>query len=93
MDNSSVLTEEQSKMLKNMGSLGYLPKKISLIMPEFTETFLTLELKRADSPIKKVYEEGSNFADYLLDLKLFEMARAGDIKALEKLEQRKRTRT
>jgi hypothetical protein len=31
-------------------------------------------------------------ADYVIDLKLFDMAKSGDIKALDKLDFRKRSR-
>jgi len=31
-------------------------------------------------------------ADYVIDLKLFEMAKTGDIKALDKLDNRKQLR-
>jgi hypothetical protein len=37
-------------------------------------------------------EKGKDLAEYVIDLKLFEMAKSGDIKALEKFETRKANR-
>jgi len=42
--------------------------------------------------LSKLLQKGRDMADYVIDLKLFEMAKSGDIKALEKLDYRKRTR-
>ncbi len=36
----------------------------------------------------KIYQHGKDYASYLIDMKLFELAQSGDIKALEKLEKR-----
>ena len=38
----------------------------------------------------KTYMKGSDMANYLIDLKLFEMAQSGDIKAIDKLSERKK---
>lgn len=83
------LTEEQQKMLKNMGALGYPPVKILNIM-EFDKSEFDKEFKNENSEIKKCYNQGADYANYLIDLKLFEMAQSGDIKAIDKLEARKK---
>jgi hypothetical protein len=84
MDN---LTEEQQKMLKNMGALGYDAATIAAIM-DFEEDELERRLEDDSSEIRKFYNAGRKYAQYLVDLKLFEMAQSGDIKAIEKIELR-----
>jgi hypothetical protein len=83
------LTEDQEKKIKNMGALGYQPKIICSIM-DFDLDKFEKEFANEKSKIKTLYIAGKNQAMYLMDLKLFEMAQSGDIKALEKLEQRKK---
>lgn len=82
-------TEEQIKMIKNMGALSYPPEKIASIMGLNEE-----EIKRAffdkSTDFYRHYQNGANMSNYLIDLKLMENAHAGDIKAIEKLEERKR---
>lgn len=85
------LSDEQKKMMKNMGALGYCPVKISSIM-KLDLSDLKKNLQDKSSDISKLYAEGADFAMYIIDLKLFEMAQAGDIKALDKLEQRQKKR-
>jgi len=83
------LTEEQEKKIKNMGALGYQPSIIASIMG-FNKNEVEKAMKDVNSVFYELYEAGKNQSMYLLDLKLFEMAQSGDIKALEKLEQRKK---
>lgn len=83
------LTDEQKKMLKNMGALGYQADKISTIM-KFDLAELKSQLEDKNSEISKLYVEGADFAAYIIDLKLFEMAQSGDIKAMDKLEKRQK---
>lgn len=83
------LKEEQLAMLKNMGALGYPPSKIASIM-SFSEKEVAESLKNKESDAAKAYQEGADYADYLIDLKLFEMCQSGDIRAMDKLEARKR---
>ncbi len=80
--------EEQ---IVNFGAFQYDAKKISSI--------LGLDLKDVQDQMndKKslfsiLLKKGEDMADYVIDLKLFEMAQSGDIKALEKLDLRKRMR-
>lgn len=82
-------TEDQQKMLKNMGALGYDARKISSI------TGLDIDLVEADfrnpdSDLKKLYQSGADMAQYKIDLKLLEMAMAGDLKAMQTIEINKR---
>jgi hypothetical protein len=83
------LTEEQSMMLQNMGALGYPVSKICSIMSFDREVF-EKEFRNENSEIKKLYNKGVDYSGYLIDLKLFEMAKSGDIKAINKLDERKK---
>jgi hypothetical protein len=56
----------------------------------FNKNEVEKAMKDVNSVFYELYEAGKNQSMYLLDLKLFEMAQSGDIKALEKLEQRKK---
>jgi hypothetical protein len=83
------LSDEQKKMLKNMGALGYQPDKISTIM-KLDLLELKAQFDDKNSEVSKLYIEGADFAAYIIDLKLFEMAQSGDIKAMDKLEKRQK---
>ena len=83
------LTEEQVAMLKNMGALGYQPSKIASIM-ELPFSFVSTEMENPDSIFFRIYRAGQDRANYLIDLKLFDMAQSGDIKAMDKLSERKK---
>ena len=53
-------------------------------------------MKNKSSEYAKLYEKGSAVAEYLLNVKIFEIAKAGDLKAIEKyqrlIEQRNRAK-
>lgn len=82
-------TDEQKKMIKNMGALNYPAATISSLMG-LDCNVIEKELKNKESEFYKIYQSGADYANYLIDLKLFEMAQSGDIQALNKLELRKK---
>lgn len=75
------MSEKEIEMIVNFGALGYDEKKISSILGR--------SINIQDQDVAKYYQKGKDMADYAIDLKLFEMAKSGDIKALEKFERRK----
>uniref|UniRef100_UPI004047E20F hypothetical protein n=1 Tax=Roseivirga sp. TaxID=1964215 RepID=UPI004047E20F len=81
------LTEEEKEKLINCGAFGYDYQTIAAV--------LNIEDQEAENLLKKgseghkLYERGQKRAEYVIDLKLFEMAQSGDLKALEKFERRK----
>lgn len=84
-------TEEFLKKIVGVGTLGYSLSKIINVfdidekdVEQFTEDF-----DKAGSPVQIAYEKGVDKADYAIDMKLFEMAKGGDLKALDKYEHRK----
>ena len=85
------LTEDQKNLIVDAGAFNYDAKRIANIT-ELPESEIEAELKNPNSEISLLYEKGLFRADYVIDQKLFELAQRGDIKALEKLELRKKLR-
>jgi hypothetical protein len=83
--------EDFLKKMVQVGTLGYPLSKIINVLDiddakQFTKDF--------DNPKSKVaisYQKGVDKADFVLDSKLFDMAKGGDLKALDKYEMRKRS--
>ena len=82
------IQQQQIELIINFGALGYHEEKMASIL-EVEEEILSEAFNDKNSQFRKLYDKGKNLADYAIDLKLFEMAKAGDIKALEKLNLRK----
>ena len=82
--------EDFLKKMVQVGTLGYpLSKIINVLDIDDTKQFT----KEFDDPKSKVaisYQKGVDKADFVLDSKLFDMAKGGDLKALDKYERRKR---
>ena len=82
--------EDFLKKMVQVGPLGYPLSKIINVLDiddvkQFTKDF--------DNPKSKVaisYQKGVDKADFVLDSKIFDMAKGGDLKALDKYEARKR---
>lgn len=85
------IEKEQEEQIVNFGAFGYDAKKISSILG-LDEKEVQREINSKTSLLSKLLQKGKDMADYVIDLKLFEMAKGGDIKALEKLDHRKRIR-
>ena len=85
------IKKEQEEQVINFGVFDYDAKKIASIL-EFDKNEVSEELKNKESKLSLLLQKVKDMADYVIDLKLFEMAKTGDIKALEKLEHRKRMR-
>lgn len=81
---------KDKEMIVNFGAIGYSEKKIASIL-EVSEKEISKEMSY-ESEFKKLYQKGVDMSDYIIDLKLFEMSKSGDLKALDKFEQRKRNR-
>lgn len=83
------ISEETEEKLVNFGALGYPAQKMANVLGwDLKEVQKLMDDKKSDFYL--LYQRGADLADYLLDKKLFEMAKAGDLKALEKYEIRKR---
>lgn len=94
MKQKNIVDPEIIKKITQMGWLGYKIDKIISILdipanhiPDFKSQFQT-----KGSDIEKAYKKGIDQADFVIDSKLFELAKGGDLKALSKLESRQRLR-
>lgn len=85
------IKKEQEELIINFGAFGYDSEKISNILG-VSELEISKEMDDENSLFSKLLQKGKDMSDYVIDLKLFEMAKAGDIKALEKFEFRKKER-
>lgn len=85
------LTDEEKEKVINFGAFSYDPKKIANITG-WNESDVAQSLKDPDSEFFALYQKGKDAADYVIDMKLFEMAKSGDLQALQKFEFRKKTR-
>lgn len=82
------IKKEQEETIINFGAFDYDIKKMANILDK-KEKEINDELKNENSLFCKLYQKGRDMADYTIDLKLFKMIQNGDLKALEKLEERK----
>lgn len=85
------LNKDQKEKIINMGAFNYDASRIASVI-EVEQIIVEKELKNTDSELCKLLKKGADLSDYVIDLKLFNLAQSGDIKALEKLEYRKKTR-
>jgi len=85
------INKKQEETIVNFGVFDYTSEQIAIIL-EIHQNIIDLELKNKDSELNKLLLKGKNLADYVIDLKLFELAKAGDIQALDRLEKRKHER-
>ena len=85
------IKKEQQEMVINCGVFDYDARKLSNILG-FDKKDVELEIKNKESELNQLLQKGKDMADYVIDLKLFEMAKSGDLKALEKLNYRKNKR-
>jgi len=82
-------TKEFLATIVHVGILGYPLSKILNIF-DIEETNFSIDFYTPGSALHSAYNKGIDKADYIIDSKLFEMAKEGDLKALEKFEARKR---
>jgi len=78
-------SEDFLKKIVGVGTLGYSLQKIINVLDieekdveQFTEDF-----DNQSSPVAIAFQKGIDKADYAIDMKLFEMAKNGDLKALK----------
>lgn len=83
-----ILKEDEEKVI-NCGAFNYSAGKIASLLGLEKEEVAD-ELRNEESLLFKLYQRGKDMADYAIDLKLFELSRAGDLKALEQFNKRKK---
>jgi len=77
------ITEQEQEKIINFGALYYDAEKMAIILEWPLKEVETL-MKDEKSEFKKLYRKGAAVAEYLLNVKIFEMAKAGDLKAFDK---------
>lgn len=82
--------DEFLKKMVQVGTLGYPLSKIINVLDIDDIKQFTKDFDNPKSKIAVSYQKGVDKADFILDIKLFEMAKNGDLKALQKYEERKR---
>jgi len=85
------IEKENEEQIINFGVFTYDALKMANIL-NLEEAEIANEMRDKTSDFYKLYQKGCDMADYVIDLKLFEMAKSGDIKALDKLDDRKEIR-
>lgn len=84
-----IITDENKEIIINSGAFGY----DADVMSSLLQVDIDVIKKQFDNKteFKKLYEFGKNMAKYKLDLKLFEMAKNGDVKAIQQFEINKKS--
>lgn len=82
--------EDFLKKIVQVGTLGYPLSKIINVLDIEDQKQFTKDFDNPKSRIAVAYQKGIDKADFVLDSKLFDMAKNGDLKALQKYEERKR---
>lgn len=76
------LDKKHEEAVLNFGALRYPPEKMAIVLG-VEEAKIRAAMKDKKSPFYLTYLKGQTMADYVMDLKLFELAKAGDLKAME----------
>ena len=82
---------ENAEMIVNFGALGYDAKKMSSILG-VPEIEIIEELKNKDSEFTKLFQKGVDMSEYVIDMKIFDLAKQGDLAAITLFEKRKEQR-
>lgn len=83
------IEEDQEEMIVNFGALNYDAFRMSIVFG-IDEIDIQNEMKNEKSKFFKLYKKGEYISSYLIDLKLFELAKTGDLKAIKEYERRKK---
>lgn len=83
-------SEDFLKKMVQVGTLGYPLSKIINVLDIDDIKQFTKDFDNPKSQVAISYQKGVDKADFVLDSKLFDMAKNGDLKALAKYEGRKR---
>lgn len=85
------ITDQEKEKIVNFGAFRYSNDRIASILGWDVDEVNKL-MDDESSEFCKLYHRGVDTADYVIDMKLFEMAQQGDLKALQKFEFRKKSR-
>jgi hypothetical protein len=81
--------KELTDLVVSFGIVRYpLDKILNIIPDDVDKDEFTQQFNDPTHAIAKAYKKGIDRSDYDIDIRLFEMAKSGDLKALEKYEER-----
>lgn len=86
-------TEDFLKKLVQCGTLAYPISKIINVLEVVDARQFEKDFNDVSSDVYKNYKKGCDMSDFVIDSKLFEMAKGGDLKAITKYEIRKSQQT
>lgn len=75
--------------ITGMGTLGYDAEKIINVLDIVDVDQFRKDFMNKDSDIYKAFQKGVDKSDYIIDMKLYELAKTGDMKAIELYDKRK----
>jgi len=85
--------KELTELVASFGIVRYPLDKILNILPDDVDrNEFIQQFNDPTHDIAKAYQKGIDRSDYDIDIRLFEMAKSGDLSALEKYERRLRMR-
>lgn len=80
-------SNENEEIIINCGAFGYKADVIASLLR--IDLFVIENAMVNDNQFIKLYKFGNDMANYKLDLKLFEMAKSGDIKAMQAFQAKR----
>jgi hypothetical protein len=80
------LSEKETEAITNFGAFGYDASRMASILGWGEDE--VVKLLSSPSEFAKLVQKGKDMAGYAIDQKLWSMALSGDMKALEKFEER-----
>ncbi len=84
-----IITEKEREMIINFGAFDYENQKMADILGwELEDVRFFMADKKSE--FYKLFNQGKAKGDYVIDMKLFEMAQGGDMKAMSELEKRRK---
>lgn len=83
-------TEEDLAKVVDLGKLGYPWEKCANILAVQDREEFKKDFHSPQSQIYKNYQIGTDLADFELDTKVFQLAKTGDLKAIQEFEKRRK---
>jgi len=83
------MTDKSQKAIVEGGAIGYNAETILMLVSDEDFSELTKQSGDRESEFWRLHAKGEVKSQYLIDQKLLEMAQSGDLKAIQKMEQRK----
>jgi hypothetical protein len=84
------LTDEILQKIEQCGVLGYPASKICSILNIENEDEFLRGFNDPNSKTYKFYQRGVDKGDFAIDLKIYELAKGGDLDAIDKFQLRKK---